>query len=37
MTTRDGSKRSHGGVKAGLLLWLLGAPLLIVFVGWAAC
>lgn len=31
------TRRTSGGIKAGLLLWLLGAPLLVIIVGYAAC
>lgn len=31
------TSRDDGGVKSGLLLWLLGAPLVIVLLGFAFC
>lgn len=37
MALTNGSKRARGGVKAGLLLWLLGAPLIVVLIGFLAC
>ena len=30
-------RKSEGGLKAGILLWLLGAPLLVVLIGYMAC
>lgn len=30
-------KSTSGGIKAGVLLWLLGAPLLVIVIGYAAC
>lgn len=33
----DEPKGSRGGIKTGLLLWLLGAPLLVIVIGYAAC
>ena len=30
-------KESRGGVKSGLVLWLLGAPLLVILIGYLAC
>jgi hypothetical protein len=30
-------KSVRGGLKAGLLLWLLGAPLIVILIGYAAC
>ena len=31
------STRKRGGLKAGLLLWLLGAPMIVVLIGFLAC
>lgn len=33
----DEPRKARGGIKAGLLLWLLGAPLLVIVIGYAAC
>lgn len=37
MAKRHSSRRSRGGFKAGILLWLLGAPLLVIVLGYAIC
>jgi hypothetical protein len=31
------SDTKRGGLKAGVLLWLLGAPLVVVILGYLAC
>lgn len=31
------TNKTRGGVKVGLLAWLLGAPLLVILVGYLAC
>lgn len=33
----DRSRRTQGGVKMGVLAWLLGAPLLVIVIAFLAC
>jgi hypothetical protein len=37
MNTPDDTPRNRGGIKMGLILWLLGAPILLIVLGVVAC
>lgn len=37
MAMQDGRSGVRGGIKVGLIAWLLGAPLLVILVGFLAC